>query len=116
MTRQKLKDLLAEYGRMALVTYVAVLLIVFAGFALAIAWGVRVESAAGGTGLLGAAYVATKLTQPIRIAATLALTPIVARVVRRFRRSNVPDAAAPADAEPGDGKRASAPAAPEQEQ
>jgi hypothetical protein len=99
VTRQKLKDLLAEYGKTALVTYVAVLLIVFAGFALAIAWGVHVESAAGGTGLLGAAYVATKLTQPLRIAATLALTPIVARVVRRFRGRNASETTVPPAAE-----------------
>jgi hypothetical protein len=84
VNKEKLKALLAEYGRVAVGTYLAVLLLVFAGFALAIAWGVEVESAQGSTGVLGAAYVATKLTQPIRIVATLVLTPIVARVLRKL--------------------------------
>jgi hypothetical protein len=35
--------------------------------------------------LFGAAWVATKLTQPIRILATLAITPLVAAVVRKVR-------------------------------
>ena len=38
-------------------------------------------------GQLPAAYIATKLTQPLRIAATLALTPVVARVYERMRPS-----------------------------
>ena len=34
----------------------------------------------------GAAYLFTKLTQPLRIAATLAITPAVATLLRRFRK------------------------------
>ena len=86
MTREKLKALLAEYGRVALYTYLGLFLVVFAGFALAIAAGVQVESAQGGAGVLGMAYVATKVTQPIRIAATLGLTPLVANAINRLRK------------------------------
>ena len=83
---ERFKALLAEYGRVALATYFGLFALVFAGFGLAIALGMHVTSAEGGAGVLGAAYVATKLTQPLRIAATLALTPLVARVVGKFRK------------------------------
>lgn len=86
MNRERLKLLLAEYGRVALATYLGLFVLVLVGFALAIAAGVEVESAKGGAGLLGAAYLATKLTQPLRIAATLGLTPLLARAVKKFRR------------------------------
>ena len=91
MTGDKLKELLAEYGKVALVTYFAIFLLVLSGFALAIVWGFEVESAATGTGVLGAAWIATKLTQPIRIAGTLALTPIIARIFRRSRKDKATD-------------------------
>ena len=84
---ERFKALLAEYGRVALATYFALFALVFAGFGLAIALGMQVASAQGGAGVLGAAYVATKLTQPLRIAATMALTPLVARVVASIRKS-----------------------------
>jgi hypothetical protein len=83
---ERIKALLAEYGRVALVTYFSIFALVFAGFGLAIALGMDVASTEGGVGLLGGAYVATKLTQPLRIGATMALTPLVARVVERFRK------------------------------
>ncbi len=87
MTRQKLTALLEEYGPVAVYTYLGLWLLTWAGFALAISMGVTVESAQGGLGLLGASWVATKLTQPLRIAASLALTPLVAAALRRLRRS-----------------------------
>src|SRR5690349_2143672 len=84
VTRQRLKLLLEEYGSAALVTYFTLFALVFAGFTAAIKWGVKVESAQGGAGVLGAAYLAAKVTQPIRIAVTLVLTPFVARLLERF--------------------------------
>src|SRR5690606_31849153 len=88
----RLKKLLAEYGRLALVTYLVLFALSLAGFAAAIAFGFEVESAAGGAGLLGAAYLGTKAIQPLRIAATLALTPLVARLLGRRGRPAVPTA------------------------
>ena len=82
---ERVKALFAEYGRVAMATYFGLFALVFAGFGLAIALGMHVASAAGQAGVLGAAYVATKLTQPLRIAATLALTPLVARVAGKYR-------------------------------
>lgn len=87
MTKERLKALLAEYGRVAIWTYFTLFALALVGFAVAIAAGVKVESAQGHASVLGAAYVATKLTQPLRIGATLLLTPIVARVAGRFKRS-----------------------------
>lgn len=83
---ERIKALLAEYGRVALATYFGLFALVFTGFGVAIALGMHVASGAGGAGVLGAAYVATKLTQPLRIAATIAMTPLVARVAERFRK------------------------------
>ena len=85
-TAERLKLLLSEYGPVALWVYFGVFALVFAGFAGAIHFGVDVEGAAATASVWGAAYVATKLTQPLRIAATLALTPLVVVAARRLRR------------------------------
>lgn len=85
--KDRLEALLARYGKVALVIYFGIFGLVLAGFAIAIRAGVQVESAAGEAGTLGAAWVATKLTQPLRILATLVLTPIVAKVIDKFRKA-----------------------------
>jgi hypothetical protein len=85
VTREKLKSLLAEYGNVAIGTYLTIWVLTLAGFAIAISMGLEVEGVASGAGLAGATWLATKLTQPLRIAGTLALTPIVAAVLRKLR-------------------------------
>ena len=80
---ERLKALLPEYGRIALFVYFTIFGLVFLGFWIAIETGVDAESTAGKAGTLAAAYGATKLSQPLRILATLVLTPPVARLVRR---------------------------------
>jgi hypothetical protein len=40
--------------------------------------------------VLGAAWLATKLTQPLRIAGTLALTPVIAAVLKKWRGRSKP--------------------------
>jgi hypothetical protein len=92
MTREKLRTLLEEYGRVAIWTYVCIWLAVLAGFAVAISMGFGASSAGSGVGVLGAAWLATKLTQPLRIAGTLALTPLIAAGIKKWRR--VPERAA----------------------
>jgi hypothetical protein len=79
------KQLLAEYGTTALVVYLALFVAVLAGFWFAIRAGWRPDSAVGSAGTLAAAYVATKVTQPLRIAGTLVLTPLVAKLYERVR-------------------------------
>jgi hypothetical protein len=99
MTREKFKALLEVYGRVAFVVYFGIFLATLAGFAIAISFGMELESAKGGAGLLMASWLATKLTQPLRIAGTLALTPIVAKVLNKKRAepdaSSKPDQAQP---------------------
>ena len=84
MTRDRLKTLLEEYGKVALGTYFALFVLVLLGFALAISTGFKPDSTPGGVGVFGAAYIATKVTQPIRIGVTLVLTPVVARVLHKL--------------------------------
>ena len=85
MTREKLKNLLAEYGNVAIWTYLVIWVLTLTGFAIAISAGVKVESATSSAGLLGASWLGTKLTQPLRIAGTLALTPLIATVLKKLR-------------------------------
>jgi hypothetical protein len=84
--KDRLKQLMVEYGSLALWVYFGIFAIVLVGFALAIRFGMNVESAAGTAGVWGAAWVSTKLTQPLRILATLALTPVVMQILRRIKR------------------------------
>lgn len=85
--KDRLEALLAKYGKLALIIYFGIFGLVLAGFAIAIRAGVQVETAAGEAGTLAAAWVATKLTQPLRIIATLVLTPIVGKVLDRFKKA-----------------------------
>jgi hypothetical protein len=88
---ERLKKLLEEYGPVAFAVYFGLFFLVLAGFFVAIRMGFAVESAAGSATTIGAAYIATKLTQPVRIVVTLALTPLVARAWRRLRPPPAPD-------------------------
>jgi hypothetical protein len=88
--RPRLEALIAEYGKVAILTYAVIFVLVIAGFAVAITLGVEVESAKGGAGVLVAAWAATKVTQPVRILAALALTPVVARVWKRLTGADRP--------------------------
>jgi Protein of unknown function (DUF1279) len=93
----RIERLIAEYGPVAFVVYFTLFALVLVGFALAIQLGVSsvagqelTQSADSSStlstlGTWGAAWVATKITQPVRILATLGLTPIVTRVIRRFK-------------------------------
>jgi hypothetical protein len=76
---------LGEYGRIGLVTYFAIFFSTWSGFAFAMALGVDAEGSAAGAGVIGAAWLATKLTQPLRIAATIVVTPVVAAIWHRLR-------------------------------
>lgn len=82
---QKLKDHFAEYGGIAIATYLVIFLLTWAGFAVAIGQGVAVDGAATDGTTIGTAWLATKATQPLRIIATLAITPLVAAVWHRIR-------------------------------
>ncbi len=90
--RLSLKDrftvLIETYGTIAFVVHTVVFTLTFAGFAIAISTGLHNNTDAGEAastaGTLGGAYLAAKLTSPIRIGITLVLTPIVGQVWQRY--------------------------------
>ena len=83
--KKTVQNLLAEYGTVAVIVYFTIFFATLGGFWLAIRFGWRPSSAAGSVGTLAAAYIATKLTQPIRIAATVVVTPVIAKLYERAR-------------------------------
>ncbi len=82
--KERLSAHMAEYGKIAVYTYLALSLLTITGFSIAIGMGVEPSSATGVLGVIGAGWVAAKATMPIRILITLGLTPLVATVVRRW--------------------------------
>ena len=97
--RLRWKDLLEEYGRVAIWTYIAMSITVFTTFVVMIRFGYTVESATASAGTFGAAYIGLKLTQPFRMLATVAITPPIAVFVRRFKPAEpAPQALPPDDA------------------
>jgi ABC-type siderophore export system fused ATPase/permease subunit len=84
--RKTIKSIFAEYGAIAVVVYFAIFFLVLFGFWAAIRFGWQPSSAAATVGIWTAAYIATKLTQPVRIIATLAVTPFVAKLYERVTR------------------------------
>lgn len=81
--RKTIQNMLVEYGAVAVVVYFVIFFLVIFGFWAAIRFGWQPSSAAGTVGTWTAAYIATKLTQPLRVIATLAVTPLVAKVYER---------------------------------
>lgn len=79
----RFRDLILEYGIIALIVHYVIFAIVIVGFYFAIRSGWQPTSTAGSVGTWGAAYIAAKITQPLRIVATLAITPLVARAYER---------------------------------
>ena len=99
--KQRLQDHLAEYGSIALVIFLMIFALTYLGFFVAIKTGADIgDSAAGQTGTFVAAWLATKLTLPIRIGATFVLTPLAASLLHRLKRTPVEAAASqPPDSE-----------------
>jgi hypothetical protein len=94
--RKTFKELLAEYGVVAVVVYFTIFFGVWIAAWAAIQRGVDLRALATRVGLSpngmvaslgawGAAYLFTKLLQPVRIGVTLLLTPVVAKLYERAR-------------------------------
>ena len=84
--KQRLEDHLAEYGPIALVIYLSLSALTILGFYIAIKSGLRSgDSTSGDAGTLLAAWLAAKITLPLRIGATFLLTPIVVALLHKFR-------------------------------
>jgi len=84
--KERLKALFADYGKIAIYTYFTLSILTIAGFAIAIGFGVGPTSASGVLGCIGAGWVAGKATMPLRILATLAITPLIAMLVRKRKK------------------------------
>lgn len=84
--KERLATHFAEYGKIALITYLVLSIAAIVGFSIAIAVGAEPSSATGMFGVIGAGWLAAKATMPIRILATLGLTPLVAAVVHKIAR------------------------------
>jgi len=78
--RKTLKNILAEYGAIAVVVYLALFTIVFVGSYFAIRLGWTPGSTAGQAGAWTAAYIVTKIAQPLRIGATVVITTFIGRM------------------------------------
>jgi len=77
------------YGWVAICVWFAIFGLTIGGFYIGIDRGLSVESGSGQTGALALAYVATQGTKPLRIVATLVLTPVVARLMGQKAGSKV---------------------------
>ncbi len=88
--RQKMEELLKEYGPIVLIVHFTLFFLTLAGFGLALNLGFHIQGTAGKAGLWAAAYGATELTKLIRLAITVALTPVVGRFWKRLRRREQP--------------------------
>ncbi len=84
--RKTLKKILAEYGAIAVVVYLSIFFAVFIGAYFAITLGWAPESVAGTAGAWTAAYIVTKITQPLRIAGTVVLTTFLGKMWDRRRK------------------------------
>lgn len=89
--KERLKAHFEEYGKIALYTYLALSLAAIIGFSIAIGMGVSPSDATGVLGVIGAGWLAAKATMPLRILATLGLTPLIAALLNRRKPKPAPD-------------------------
>jgi hypothetical protein len=88
--KERLKTLMVEYGILAVAIYLSTLVVSMTVFTIAILsldlkalgdrFGVSLDGTGGLLGTLTAAYVLSKVISVPRMFATLALTPIIARI------------------------------------
>lgn len=88
--KKTLKEVLSEYGAIAVVVYLTLFAVVLIGSYFAIRFGWTTRSVAGSAGIWAAAYIVTKLTQPLRIAATVLLSAFIGRLWERRRKPDNP--------------------------
>ncbi len=87
--KEKLQNLVAEYGPVIVVVWFAIFFLTWAGFATAIQFfGFQPEGAAESGSLWLVAYGATQLTKPIRFIVTAALAPVGAKLWRKIKASD----------------------------
>jgi len=78
--RKTLKNVFAEYGAIAVGVYLTLFTLVLVGSYFAIRLGWAPGGVAGQAGAWTAAYLVTKIAQPLRIAATVLITTFLGRL------------------------------------
>ena len=81
--KDRFEQIKKEYGKVAFVTYMVLWASVLVAYAVAIKNGVEMEGVSSTGGILVGAWVAAKVSQPIRIVLTIILTPVIASFFRR---------------------------------
>lgn len=81
--KKTLKEILTEYGAIAVVVYVVLFSVVLVGAWAGIRMGWAPGGAMGAAGTWTAAYIVTKITQPLRIAATVVITTFIGKLWKR---------------------------------
>ena len=84
--RKTLKTVLAEYGAIAVVVYLILFALVLVGSYFAIRLGWAPSSNAGRAGTWTAAYIVTKIAQPLRIAATVVIATFIGKLLEKRRK------------------------------
>jgi hypothetical protein len=86
----RFKTLLLEYGPLALVVNYLIFGLAIVGFYAAIQFGFQPDSTGEKAGSWAAAYAASQVVKPLRLAAVFVLTPLIARIppVARFIERN----------------------------
>ena len=87
--RKTLKKVLAEYGAIAVVLYLTIFFAVFIGAYFALQLGWAPENVVGTAGAWTAAYLITKVTQPLRIASTVVLTTFLGKLWDKRRKPEI---------------------------
>ena len=88
--KDRLKAIVKDYPQVAVFTYLGLSAIAIAAFSIAIGIGAEPSTATGVIGVIGAGWLAAKVTVPLRILATLALTPPIAALVKKLKRKKPP--------------------------
>ena len=83
--KQRLSTLVAEHGKVAIVSYLVLSALTIAGFSIAIGLGFQPSTATGVLEVIGAGWLAAKVTVPLRILGALAITPPISAFLARRR-------------------------------
>lgn len=83
--KQRLSTLFAEYGRIAIASYLVVSALTIAAFSIAIGIGFEPSTATGVVEVIGAGWLAAKVTVPLRILVVLVITPPIGALLSRRR-------------------------------
>lgn len=83
--KARYQQLLTDYGYGAFGVWFVIFVLTFGSFYVSITTGMEVDSAVASAGTIGGAYLMTQATKPVRLVATLLLTPVVVGGYRRMR-------------------------------